>query len=64
MVELNYEGIETFRSVGCEDFPVKCIYYRGQYLIVPDWSIHHDPGDEDDGEHKAIMKALKEKGIT
>jgi uncharacterized protein YpmS len=56
VVDLNYEGVLAFRSVGSIDFPVKVIHYLKSYYVVPDWSVNHDPGDEDDGEHKLIMK--------
>lgn len=38
-----------------EDFPVKVLRYRKEYLVVPDWSTNHDDGDEDDGEHKLAV---------
>lgn len=49
-----------FRSSGSEDFPVKVMSYRNEVLIVPDWGVNHDPGDEDDGEHKSINLYLKQ----
>ena len=55
---LNYEGIQAFGLGYGDDFPVKGIYYRGQWLLVPDWAQNHDPGDEDDGEHKLLLKGL------
>lgn len=32
------------------------------FFLVEDWSVNHDPGDEDDGLHKIILKWLAERG--
>lgn len=62
-MSINYEGVQTFRSTGADDFPVKVIYYRREMLMVPDWDVNHDHGDEDDGESKLINAYLKERKL-
>lgn len=58
MNELNYEGVLAFRSEGAKDFPVKVMHYQKVYYVIPDWSVNHDSGDEDDGEHKLSQRGL------
>jgi hypothetical protein len=53
IVELDYTGLQAFASVG-DDFPVRVVRHMGAYYMVPDWSAHHDQGDEDDGEAKVL----------
>ena len=60
---LNDAGVKAFRGPDVFDFPTKVVYYKNEMLIVPDWSIHHDHGDEDDGEEKAVARYLKERGL-
>lgn len=57
---MNYDGIIAFTSAGVENFPFKVVYYLGGIYMVPDWSVNHDPGDEDDGESKLVARYLLE----
>jgi hypothetical protein len=53
---INYDGIIAFCPEYVEGFPFKVISYRGGVYMVPDWSVNHDAGDEDDGEHKLLLQ--------
>lgn len=56
---INYDGLYAFSTPGA-DFPVRVVQYRHSVYMVPDWSVNHDPGDEDDGEHKYVERLVRE----
>lgn len=55
---VNIDGVVAFRGFGNNQFPTKVITYKNADYIVPDWSVNHDGGDEDDGETKLFALAL------
>ena len=60
---INDDGVKAFRAPDVFDFPTRVIYYNNSVYMVPDWSVHHDHGDEDDGEEKLVAMYLKERGL-